>query len=158
SFINIPSLGGPVGDGSESAASGALAGDGAADRRVASAPAAQPLKSGGTIEGQLAPPGFLAQAGYGPKQSTQVQDTIARINRIVASVEEQWDPKVRGVLDDIRTISSDVREQWPSWRDRVTATLDNIKGASDKFGSITDNVKAGVDDARAVITDNRPRV
>lgn len=116
------------------------------------------LEPGETLRGSMAPPSFLASAGYGPEQSGQVQSIIARVEHITASIEEKWDPKVRQVLDDVRSVTADVRENWPTWRDRVTAALDNVKSASDKFGSITDTVKAGVEDAKAIISDNRPRI
>ncbi len=107
----------------------------------------------GQITGQMAPPAFLAQAGYGPEQATQVQDIISRVQRITTSVEGNWDPKIRGVLDDVRTVTADFRERWPEWRGKLDSAFD----AAGKLGPIVDDVKLAVADAKAMIEDNRPR-
>ncbi|MBX3359175.1 MAG: hypothetical protein KF745_12200 [Phycisphaeraceae bacterium] len=114
----------------------------------------EPVPPNGMIKGMMAPPAFLAQAGYGPEQASQVQDIIARVQRITVSVEENWDPKISGVLDDVRTVTADVRERWPEWRGKIDTAFD----AAGKFGPIVDDVKVAVADAKAMIEDNRPRV
>lgn len=155
SYINIPNLGGPrssagSSSSSESARDGKPTADGQPPPPRSEAPAAA-LANGATIEGRLAPPAFLEQAGYGPEQVTKVQAAIDGISRMVADAEVQWNTSVRETLAGVRAVVADAQAAWPGWRDRVTAVLDNIRAASE-------DARAGVESARAMIDENRPRV
>ncbi len=133
------------------------------------------LETGEVIVGHLAPPTFLAQAGYGPDQAKQLQriiknaeETSDRINRITVTVENELEPRlaqVRGILEDGQKITSNARESWEQWRARVDSALANVDEASKKLASMIDEANAGVEDARQVITtaqgmldENRPKV
>lgn len=142
SQINIPDLG----DGSQVAQS-----QGTSPR----------LEPGEVLQGELAAPSFLAQAGYGDEQRRQVQEIIknlnlasARVETITARVEAELNPtieEIRGIIADARAISSDARAQWPMWRQRVESVLAAIDDATVKIRSL-------LDDARTMVADNRPRI
>lgn len=119
------------------------------------------LEPGERIAGRLAPPSFLAQAGYGPEQTKQVQsiianadETTARLNRITQQVEEELDPmlnQISSILADGKTISGDARESFAAWRSTLSNALDRLKLASEKIVEVLASAQQGVDETRGVI-------
>lgn len=133
------------------------------------------LQEGETIGGHLAPPAFLSQAGYGPEQAKQLQriiknaeETSDRINRITATVENELEPRlaqVRTILSDGQELTANARESWETWRSRVDSALANVDEASKRLATMMEEARAGVGEARQVITtaqemldENRPKV
>ena len=126
------------------------------------------LQSGEILRGQLAAPGFLAQAGYGDEQREQVQqilrnmaDASERIGAITQRIDGEIDPtlaELRGILADARAVTSDARTQWPAWRGRIDASLSSLNGASERVNEILESIRTGVEDARTAIAANRARV
>ncbi|HYE02284.1 MAG TPA: MlaD family protein [Phycisphaerales bacterium] len=133
------------------------------------------LVQGEIIPGAVAPPSFLAQAGYGPEQAGQLRTIFSnaqavseRLRRLSDRVEEEFDPAMddaRAAVRDVREMTAGARASFDVWRRRVDSTLANVDEASARFGPVVDDTHAGVNEARAVIrdvhatvTDNRPRV
>jgi hypothetical protein len=91
------------------------------------------LEPGGTLIGVVAPPAFLAQAGYGPEQINQVKQIILQateavesISRIAKRLEQDIDPDlkaIRAAIDDISTMTSEWRAKSPEWMQRVDSIL-----------------------------------
>jgi len=111
------------------------------------------------IPGRLAPPGFLSQAGYGEDQQVQVQHILARGERIAANFEEASErinqsflPKAESIADDVKTVSSDVREKWPAWATRVDDVMDNVRDLSDDANVFITNMNERSDQVREVLT------
>jgi ABC-type transporter Mla subunit MlaD len=133
------------------------------------------LTAGETLRGQLSPPGFLAQAGYGPEQTMQVQKIIRdaeevsdRINRMTQKLEADLDPtleKVNAIVADTEEVTRSARASWKDWEKLVTNALEQIDKASQQLVTLMDDAKAGVDEVRAVVKtgqetldENRPKV
>lgn len=133
------------------------------------------LQPGERIVGHLAPPSFLTQAGYGPEQAKQLQriiknaeETSERVNRITGTMENELEPRlaqIRSILTDGQQVTSDAKESWEKWRARVDSALQKLDEASGKLSTIMDDGRAGVQDARRVVTtaqemldENRPKV
>ncbi|MGE3110029.1 MAG: MlaD family protein [Phycisphaerales bacterium] len=142
SSINFPSVGDPV--------------------TVVSPQGNNPLlQSGEYIKGTLAPPAFLAQAGYGPEQTKQVQsiisnaeETTARMNRVTRSVEDRLEPmmaEVSTILADGRSLSGDARESFQAWRASLTAALERLNTATERVVTLLESAQAGVDETRGVV-------
>lgn len=106
---------------------------------------------GGVLMGTVAPPSFLAQAGYGPEQVAQVKEiindasqAIDALNRIVSRLEgdvEGGITSVKTAIDDINEITSDWRARSPEW----IAKVDSILAAADQASR----------DLQATVTENR---
>lgn len=115
------------------------------------------------IPGQIAPPAFLASAGYGPEQARQVQDmirtaeeTVDRIARMTARVEQDLDPDMallRGTLEDARAAIAEIRSQVPEWTERVDSILAEADAGVGEFTGLGQDLRVRVEEARGIITD-----
>lgn len=133
------------------------------------------IEPGEVVQGSLAPPAFLAQAGFGPMQVEQIRETISDAQKAVdrlSTLIDKSSPEVETALADARSLISDAKTNLASWDQSVDITLKNVENASarlspmlDKGAKVIDNAdaaitsaKAAFDDARAVIADNRQRI
>ncbi|MBL8764265.1 MAG: hypothetical protein JNM07_08345 [Phycisphaerae bacterium] len=122
------------------------------------------LGPGERLTGRLAPPTFLAQAGYGPKQIAEVQKFIANTSK----ASERFDPitgEAQKLLSDAREVVGSVRERTPDWSERISRFLTRLDEASDDFKPLTKAANEAmatanevVDRVRAVIDENRENV
>ncbi len=125
------------------------AGDGSA---VESPQGGRPeLESGEVLNGRLAPPSVLAQAGYGPAQAEQLKEIVSRIDRMVEQIETRDLETIRGALADIRAVAADVRERTPEWSARIDSTLEQAERAVSDFDTVATEMRAGVAEARKVV-------
>ncbi len=106
---------------------------------------------GTQFKGAIAPPSFLAQAGYGPKQQAQMQDILARgsafadeLESMVKDFRENTYPQITEMITGARTHL----DGWLVSGDRIVANVDQ---ATAKFPQITDSVDSGVQEARGLI-------
>lgn len=130
--------------------------------------ASDSLEPGEMVMGRIAPPAFLAQAGYGPQQAQKVRvaidqlaDLAGRLDGMVERLDPQIDPIVKSAssaLDDVRSITGDVRQKLPGWTDTLDHTLASVDSAADKAGPLLDDTRAVVADVQAAIDENRPHV
>ncbi len=136
---------------------------------VLASPSGAVLEPKGTLYGHLAPPSFLAQAGYGPAQATQVQVTIEsisraseRIDRIAAKAENELDPvldQVRAMLADAQQVTGSARAAWESrWRQAISDTVVQVSDASRKLVALLEQANAAVATAQGVLDENRPTI
>ncbi len=143
-----------------------------------------PLADGDFLVGQLGSPLLLYQAGLDPEKVWEIVDNIQATSRLVReemapdakdllrSVHETWESDGRGIITDVRDVTSGARDAWPTWKGDIDHTLANARNASDRFDSTMDNVeqltgtardgvdafKEGVTLARDVIQENRDNV
>lgn len=123
------------------------------------------LEAGEVLVGRIAPPAFLAQAGYGPEQSRQLQKILSdgaalmeRISRVTARVEERLEPDlatVRGTLEDVRSVAADLRESMPEWTRRVDSVLERADNAAARLEPLMQSADETIGSARSIIEDNR---
>lgn len=142
---------------------------------AAGTPAAGVLAPGATINGQLAPPAFLAQAGYGNEQRTQVQQMLAggaRLvddsQKLVADLQREAAPLLRQaaeVATDARQATSDLRARINDWSPRIDRTLANAEQFTADLRTSRAQLDEGItlardfiQDLRSLVGDNRPRI
>ncbi len=100
-----------------------------------------PLAPGGEISGSLAPPGFLAQAGYGPEQQAQLQRILSRLDEASETLQTILDPfesrserlamLTEQTLTDVSETARNMRlrlDQWSQGLDQVVADLEWFSG------------------------------
>ncbi len=113
---------------------------------------------GTQFEGGPAAPGFLAQAGYGEEQKTQLQSILSKAERIATNVEVATEDLRATIVPDVKTVVADVRERWPAWGDRVDSITANVDDATAKLSPGIDEVREVVSSARAWFDENRERL
>lgn len=133
------------------------------------------LEAGERLEGMIAPPSFLAQAGYGPEQARQVKmlieqaaSAVDRIDKIAEKIDKELDPdlsRIRTALDDVNAITAEFREKTPGWTAKVDSVLAQADAAAADMRPVVTQLKTAADeatlavrDARAAIGDNRPAI
>lgn len=100
----------------------------------------QRLAANEIIDGSLAPPTFLAQAGYGPDQAEQLRKIFQRgteigdqVKSLVAQVQNDLPKAVSAAqdsLENVRAITGDVRKSMPGWSTLITQSLENTRNAT----------------------------
>lgn len=131
---------------------------------------AKPVEPGAMIDGQLGPPGFLAQEDY-----ARVQDIIARAQKITERADNwmvEFDPRIKPMADDIqqtiasaRTLTEKANSSWEAWSADVTTVLDRFERATEPVEAVVRSVQDGIAEVRKVVADadawvtrNRPVV
>jgi phospholipid/cholesterol/gamma-HCH transport system substrate-binding protein len=110
------------------------------------------------VIGHLAPPGFLAQAGFGSEQAAQLRATISSLQSAVdraSRLLETSGPKLDGALSDAQTLLAQLKEKLSGWTEKIDKTAANIEQASSRLDPMLTKVDNGLDDARATIKDVR---
>ena len=120
----------------------------------AGTPATPVLKEGQVLRGRIAPPSFLTQAGYGPDQIKQFQSMITqaaavveRIDRVTARFESEVEPsisKARAIVEDVKSVSGDLREKFPVWASSVDQVIAKIDGAGTRLNAALDHADEAV--------------
>lgn len=126
------------------------------------------IESGERVMANLAPPGFLAQAGIGPDQIKQVQGILTSIERSVTRVEQSvssGSPQLDDSIAEVRTLVADARTSFGEWSKKIDSTLANAETASQKWTPLVDEAQKVVQSAqtlfeetRAILRDNRARI
>ncbi|MFG0328153.1 MAG: MlaD family protein [Phycisphaerales bacterium JB037] len=143
---------------------------------------ARPLPSGAVIDGGIAPPSFLAQAGFGSQQQRQVSGIISDAEQLVSKLNQtadridaiitRVDGELEPVLADVRAMTGDARatvrrlnDRSEAWAASVDRALADAEAFADGLEPIRAEGEALVADARGavnkidgVIEDNRPRI
>jgi len=141
---------------------------------VAPEPSAPHAGASGSVEpgevllGRTAPPGFLADAGFGPEQASQLQNAIASLDSTIQKIEKIVDnggPNVEAGVADARAMIADLRVKLGEWSARIDSTAANIDAASARLDPILTKVDESVEGAKGVIAslrslvdDNRQRI
>ncbi len=110
------------------------------------------------IDGSLAPPGFLAQAGYGPDQQQQVQNILNNLDETTAWVNDfrrrleiditSASERLENILANVDAIAADIGEKWPQWSGRADSILAT---ADEQIGPFVEEARAGLDDVRRTV-------
>lgn len=116
------------------------------------------LQEGETIVGKIAPPGFLAQAGFGPDQANQLRSAMASLENGASKISKLIDtsgPEVQDTIKGVRKMTADVQTSLAEWTKKVDATLANIQSASGRLDPMLTKADQGIDNANAAIADAR---
>ncbi len=145
STINIPSVGGLPRPGE---------------------PAAPVLGPMQIIDGSLAPPTFLAQAGYGGEQKTQMQNILERgsaisnqVGEMVDSFKARLNPTLDSAQDavnNVRDLTGEMAANRQQWAKAIGDTLTNVRTATAEVADRAVEAKALVALVRDGIEHNRP--
>lgn len=116
------------------------------------------IEAGDVIDGRLAPPAFLAQAGVGPTQTDQIrraiadaQEGLARFNEMV----KQATPRIDQGIADLSQLSQDVRGAWTRWSPRVDTTLEDAGRAAAQLSPTLEDARSALSSAKGVAEDIR---
>jgi ABC-type transporter Mla subunit MlaD len=110
------------------------------------------------VPGRIAPPGFLAQAGFGAEQGAQLRAAIASMQGTIDRIEklvETAGPKVETGVNDAQALLATLKTKLDEWSQKIDKTAANIEQASGRLDPMLTKVDGGVDDARVVIKDVR---
>lgn len=133
------------------------------------------LDDGDIVLGRVAPPAFLADAGFGPEQADQIRSSISAAQAGIKQVTEMIDrlgPKLESGAEDGRVLIADLRTNMADWSKRIGAASANIETASARLTPLLESVEQGVAegrqairdinatvvDIRAAVSDNRGRI
>jgi hypothetical protein len=109
----------------------------------------------------LAPPSFLAQAGYGPEQRRQVEEIIKSVHEFavvlkdVQYIVEATRSEVPKRLEDVAEIAEDIKYMVRRTRDRADGWLDRADVMIDRVDGMTVDAQDGVGSLRELIGDVR---
>lgn len=103
------------------------------------------------VVGRIAPPGFLAQAGFGSEQAAQLRTTIDRIQKLI----ENAGPKLDASLGDAQALLANLRTKLEQWSERIDKTAANVEQASARLDPLMTKAEGTLDEARAAIKDVR---
>lgn len=126
------------------------------------------IETGDVVQGRLAPPAFLSQAGFGSEQAAQLRASLTSMEtslQRVAELIEKSSPMVESSIADAQHLMSELRSKLKSWTELVDRTGGNIADASDRLGPIMTTAESAVDGAaqtvaevQALVTENQGRV
>lgn len=116
------------------------------------------LEANETITGQVAPPSFLAQAGFGPDQVGQLRQAITSFSGAVdrgSALLDNISPKVDTAMNDVATLLADLRKDLDSWSNKLDTIMANAESATGKIEPILTKVDSLVSDAAIAAKDVR---
>lgn len=126
------------------------------------------LPVGSVLPGTLAPPSFLAQAGYGDEQAQQLRNILRRADEITENVNatvsdvrgrsSKWLDDVdhmmtrgREFADDLPRLASEARERLDQLEDIFNKARAVIDDNRDKIDAIVDNTKEATEHGRDLL-------
>lgn len=102
------------------------------------------------IDGQIAPPGLLAQAGYGAEQAAQLKHVMARAVEIT--------DRFYALTTDTQAFVGDLRVRSEPWLDRVDSIAKNVDETAAKGPALADSLEGRLAQIRDILEENRPAV
>lgn len=121
--------------------------------------------AGAVFEGAIAPPSFLAQAGYGPEQQAQVQDILSRGSAFANELESMVKDFRENTYPKLTELVAEIEARFGGWLDSGDRIVANVESASDRLPAISESVESRVGEARRLIAtaqeildENRPAV
>lgn len=103
-----------------------------------------PIPAGARMRGTIAPPSFLAQAGYGEEQASQVQNIIKNADDAITDF--------KATAASARNIADDASEKWPTWSGRIDSITEKADATLTKGPEIAEDIQARVDQLENVLT------
>ena len=124
-----------------------------------------PLTARDIIPGRLAPPGFLASAGFGDDERNHVRNFLAdaaegadRFNDTMGTARDDWAP-------DISLMIADTRERYPDWLERIENSTANFEYTTSRGPEIAKSFEIRLEEftqlvaeTRAIVNENRTDV
>lgn len=138
-------------------------------------PQAGVLGGGSVIEGRIAPPAFLQQAGFGDEQRKALQNILANGEQVSKDLKEITGAisgkagttmeNINAAAADVRQFASDARTRLNEWSPRFDTIVKNVEAVSGNLEASRKLLDTGLDKARAFIdgiqdalNTNRPHI
>ncbi|HYD01507.1 MAG TPA: hypothetical protein VEB22_09800 [Phycisphaerales bacterium] len=138
-------------------------------------PGAGAMVDGDTIDGRIAPPAFLQQAGFGDEQRKAVQDILTNARQVTDDLRQITGAitgKAGDTMDNIAAAAADVRQvageaktRINEWSPRIDSTLKNAESLTARFEETRTLLNEGLQKSRDLIASaqaaldaNRPRI
>ena len=102
------------------------------------------IKPGSRMQGILAPPSFLSQAGYGEEEAN-------RLRSILQNTDEAM-TKLNAGADEVRLITTDAAGKWPGWSKRIDSITEKADATLSKGPEIADDLQARLDQVESLLT------
>jgi len=116
------------------------------------------IEAGDVIRGKIAPPAFLAQAGFGSAEAEALRSAIKGMESGVtkfSAVVDKVGPEIEATLGDVRSITKDLRTGMDSWTGKIETTLKNVEAASGRLDPMLTKVDKSLDAASATVAETR---
>jgi ABC-type transporter Mla subunit MlaD len=113
----------------------------------------EPLAEGGIIDAQAS--GGLLATIVGPQNSAKANQMFEQLVTFTGTLEkfskDTYPNKVEPMLSSAEATMSSVREEWGTWRGKVSSILDSTESGTRKFDQTMDDVKVAAKDARETL-------
>lgn len=109
------------------------------------------------IKGELAPPAFLKQAGFGVQQANAVQNTVTDIEKssnIIKVALEENRPRFDEILTSTQSIINRIDSKLPGWTQQIDTIAADVSKSTAEFPEIAARLKIQVDKIDAFIARN----
>lgn len=119
------------------------------------------IEAGEVVNGVVAPPAFLAQAGFGPDQVGQLRQAINSFSGAVdrgSALLDSVGPKLDTAATDTSALLKDLRANMEGWSKKLDTVLANTESATAKIDPILTKVDTLVADANLAAKDVREMV
>lgn len=126
------------------------------------------IDAGDIVLGVLAPPAFLAQAGFGPEQAAKVQDIIENTSRVMSDARRLVSDNSERLQKTIESASVSVDQfsaKLPEWSRSLESILATVGRGADRLEPLLTKIDTGVeravrivDSVQGMIDDNRVRL
>ncbi len=112
------------------------------------------------IKGELAPPAFLKQAGFGVEQANAVQHTVNDIEQssnLLKTTLEENRPKFNEIVTSAQSIINRIDSKMPDWTQRIDTITADVSKSTAEFPEIAARLRKQVDEIDAFIARNKDK-
>lgn len=120
-----------------------LGGSGQINFRTPGEASKRELTKDDIIDGRIAPPTLLADAGYGGEQKAQVQNIIKNVSNASDKIDK--------LMDDAQALVADARAKWPNWSDRADSIMKNVDETAARGPALTKSAEERLEQFRKAV-------
>lgn len=116
------------------------------------------IQPGDVIAGRLAPPAFLAGAGFGEEQAAQLRQVIMSLEHSLSRAQQLVDsnaPVVEKAITDARDMVASLRRNIDAWTEQADRLVANAANASDRLDPILSSAQEAINEAKGLVADAR---
>lgn len=101
------------------------------------------LEPGTRMDGSLAAPSFLSQAGYGDDQAKQLQSILKNTDEAMT--------KLNDGATSVRSMTDDAAKKWPKWSERIDSITEKADATLTKGPELAEDIKSRLDQIEKVL-------
>jgi ABC-type transporter Mla subunit MlaD len=116
------------------------------------------IEEGEVVVGHIAPPSFLAQAGFGSEQAAELRQSLSSMQTSLdrlAKLIETGAPKVETALADAQELLAKLKDRLAELSTRIDTMAVNIEKATGRLDPMLTKAETGIDEATAAVKDIR---